>query len=96
VIDGLDADVVTLALGYDIDAIAERKLINPGWQQELPNNSCPYTSTIVFLVRKGNPKAIKDWPDLAKAGVGVITPNPKTTGGALCNFLAAFVYDFKR
>ena len=74
VIDGLEADVVTLALAYDIDAIAERKLIDRGWQKELPNNSCPYTSTIVFLVRKGNPKRIKDWDDLAKPGIRVVTP----------------------
>jgi sulfate transport system substrate-binding protein len=96
VIDGLDADVVTLALGFDIDAITERKLINPGWQKELPNNSCPHTSVIVFVVRKGNPKGIKDWPDLAKAEVGVITPNPKTSGGARWNYLAAYGYELKR
>ena len=96
VIDGLEADVVTLALAYDVDAIAERKLINPGWQKRLPNNSCPYTSTIVFLVRKGNPKGIKDWPDLAKPGVGVVTPNPKTSGGARWNYLAAYGYELKR
>jgi sulfate/thiosulfate transport system substrate-binding protein len=96
VIDGLDADVVTLALAYDIDAIAERKLIAPGWQKELPNNSCPYTSTIVLLVRKGNPKGIKDWDDLAKPGVGVVTPNPKTSGGARWNYLAAYGYELKR
>src|SRR5688572_13433307 len=96
VIDGLDADVVTLALAYDIDAIAERKLIAPGWQKELPNNSCPYTSTIVFLVRKGNPKGIKDWDDLAKPGIGVVTPNPKTSGGARWNYLAAYGFELKR
>lgn len=96
VIDGLDADVVTLALAYDIDAIAQRKLIDKNWQKRLPNNSCPYTSTIVFLVRKGNPKGIKDWPDLVKPGVGVITPNPKTSGGARWNYLAAYGYELKR
>ncbi|HTH29064.1 MAG TPA: sulfate ABC transporter substrate-binding protein [Sphingobium sp.] len=92
VIDGLQADVVTLALGYDIDSIAKRGLIRPGWQAELPNNSAPYYSTIVFLVRKGNPKGIKDWDDLARPGVSVITPNPKTSGGARWNFLAAWGY----
>src|SRR6266446_2765980 len=93
VIDGLEADVVTLALAYDIDAIAERgKLLPADWQQRLPNNSSPYTSTIVFLVRKGNPKGIRDWPDLVKPGVSVITPNPKTSGGARWNYLAAWGY----
>ncbi len=92
VIDGLEADVVTLALAYDIDAIAEKGLIKPGWQKELPHNSSPYTSTIVFLVRKGNPKKIKDWGDLVKPGVSVITPNPKTSGGARWNYLAAWAY----
>ncbi|GAM10242.1 sulfate-binding protein [Geobacter sp. OR-1] len=92
VIDGLEADVVTLALGYDVDAIAEKKLIKPGWQKELPHNSAPYTSTIVFLVRKGNPKKIKNWDDLIKPGVSVITPNPKTSGGARWNYLAAWAY----
>lgn len=96
VIDGLPADVVTLALGYDIDAIAERKLIDKSWQKRLPHNSCPYTSTIVLLVRKGNPKGIKDWPDLAKPGVGVVTPNPKTSGGARWNYLAVYGYELKR
>jgi sulfate/thiosulfate-binding protein len=96
VIDGLQADVVTLALAYDVDAIAERKLIDKEWQKELPNNSCPYTSTIVFLVRKGNPKGIKDWDDLAKPGVAVLTPNPKTSGGARWNYLAAYGYELKR
>ena len=96
VIDGLEADVVTLALAYDIDAIAERKLIDKGWQKESPNNSCPYTSTIVFLVRKGNPKRIKDWDDLAKPGIGVVTPNPKTSGGARWNYLAAYGFELKR
>ena len=91
VIDGLPADVVTLALSYDIDEIAQRaKLIAPNWQSRLPNNSAPYYSTIVFLVRKGNPKAIKDWDDLIKPGVGIITPNPKTSGGARWNYLAAW------
>jgi len=93
VIDGLDADVVTLALAYDIDAIAEKaKLLPADWQKRLPNNSTPYTSTIVFLVRKGNPKQVKDWDDLAKPGVAVITPNPKTSGGAQWNYLAAWEY----
>jgi sulfate/thiosulfate transport system substrate-binding protein len=91
VIDGLDADVVTLALAADIDAIAERTGKLPGdWQKRLPNNSAPYTSTIVFLVRAGNPKGIKDWPDLAREDVAVITPNPKTSGGARWNYLAAW------
>lgn len=92
VIDGLDADVVTLALAYDIDAIAGRGLLDTGWQKRLTRNSAPYTSTIVFLVRKGNPKEIKDWNDLVKPGVSVITPNPKTSGGARWNYLAAWAY----
>jgi sulfate/thiosulfate-binding protein len=92
VIDGLEADVVTLALAYDIDAIAAKGLIKPGWQKELPHNSAPYTSTIVFLVRKGNPKKIKNWDDLVKPGVAVITPNPKTSGGARWNYLAAWAF----
>ena len=92
VIDGLEADVVSLALAYDIDAIAEHKLLSPDWQKKLPHNSTPYTSTIVFLVRKGNPKGIKDWNDLVKPGVAVITPNPKTSGGARWNHLAAYGY----
>src|SRR5262245_7827908 len=97
VIDGLEADVVTLALAYDIDAIAENSdLIARNWQTRLPNNSSPYTSTIVFLVRKGNPKNIKDWPDLIKEGVEVITPNPKTSGGARWNYLAAWAYAMKQ
>jgi sulfate/thiosulfate-binding protein len=96
VIDGLQADVVTLALAADIDAIAARTgKIPADWQKRLPNNSSPYTSTIVFLVRKGNPKGIHDWDDLAKAGVSVITPNPKTSGGARWNFLAAWGYGLK-
>ena len=91
VIDGLEADVVTLALAYDIDAIsAKAGLLPKDWQQRLPNNSSPYTSTIVFLVRKGNPKGIKDWDDLIKPGIAVITPNPKTSGGARWNYLAAW------
>ena len=94
--DGLEADVVTLALAYDIDALVERKLIPADWQTRFPNNSSPYTSTIVFLVRKGNPKAIKDWGDLAKPGVGVITPNPKTSGGARWNYLAAWAWALKQ
>src|SRR5687767_5977355 len=97
VIDGLDADVVTLALAYDIDAIHEKAgLIPKNWQSRLPHNSAPYTSTIVFLVRKGNPKGIKDWEDLAKPGVSVITPNPKTSGGARWNYLAAWGYALKK
>jgi sulfate/thiosulfate-binding protein len=92
VIDGLEADVVTLALAYDIDAIARKGLIAQDWQKRLGNNSSPYTSTIVFLVRKGNPKGIKDWGDLTKSGVQVITPNPKTSGGARWNYLAAWGY----
>ncbi|ETR77421.1 sulfate transporter subunit [Afipia sp. P52-10] len=96
VIDGLQADVVTLALAYDIDAIAEKGLIAKDWQARLPQNSAPYTSTIVFLVRKGNPKAIKDWNDLVKPGVAVITPNPKTSGGARWNYLAAWGYALKQ
>ena len=93
VIDGLGADVVTLALAYDIDAISEQShFIADDWQKRLPNNSAPYTSTIVFLVRKGNPKGIKDWDDLIKPGVSVVTPNPKTSGGARWNYLAAYGY----
>ena len=90
VIDGLQADVVTLALAYDIDAIADRGLIAPNWQKRLPDNSSPYTSTIVFLVRKGNPKRIRDWDDLTRSGINVITPNPKSSGGARWNYLAAW------
>jgi sulfate/thiosulfate-binding protein len=97
VIDGLEADVVTLALAGDIDAIArDSKRMPENWQARLPNNSCPYTSTIVFVVRKGNPKAIKEWPDLAKPGVSVITPNPKTSGGARWNYLAAWADELDR
>ncbi len=97
VIDGLQADVVTLALAYDVDEIAQRaKSIAPGWQKRLPNNSAPYYSTIVFLVRKGNPKKITDWDDLIRPGVKVITPNPKTSGGARWNYLAAWGYAQKK
>ena len=96
VIDGLQADVVTLALAYDIDAIRDKGLINPGWEQKLQYRSSPYTSTIVFLVRKGNPKKIKDWNDLVKPGVLVITPNPKTSGGARWNHLAAYGYALRQ
>jgi sulfate/thiosulfate transport system substrate-binding protein len=97
VIDGLEADVVTLALGYDIDAIHHSgKLIPANWQARLTNNSAPYTSTIVFVVRKGNPKGIKDWDDLVKPGVSVITPNPKTSGGARWNYLAAWGHALRR
>ena len=97
VIDGLKADVVTLALAYDIDVIAEKTgLFPPNWQARLPNNSAPYTSTIVFLVRKGNPKGIQDWDDLVRPGVQVITPNPKTSGGARWNYLAAWGYALRQ
>ena len=96
VIDGLPGDVVTLALSYDIDQIAKAGLIKPDWQKRLPDNSSPYTSTIVFLVRKGNPKGIKDWGDLTRAGVSVITPNPKTSGGARWNYLAAWGYALQK
>jgi len=96
VIDGLEADVVTLALAYDIDAIAEKGLLASDWQKKFKSNSAPYTSTIVFLVRKGNPKKIKDWGDLIKPGVAVITPNPKTSGGARWNYLAAWAYELKK
>jgi sulfate transport system substrate-binding protein len=96
VLDGLGADVVTLALGYDVDILAEKGLVYKEWQRTLPHNSSPYTSTIVFLVRKGNPKGIKDWDDLTKPGVGVITPNPKTSGGARWNYLAAWAYEKQR
>ncbi len=93
VINGLEADVVTLALAYDIDAIVQQaKLLPADWQKRLPNNSTPYTSTIVFLVRKGNPKGIKDWDDLVKTNIVVVTPNPKTSGGARWNYLAAWAY----
>ena len=97
VIDGLDADVVTLALAYDIDAIADKAHLLPSnWQTRLPDNSCPYTSTIVLLVRKGNPKGIHDWDDLVRPGISVITPNPKTSGGARWNFLAAWGYALRK
>ncbi len=96
VIDGLKADVVTLALAYDVDALIEKGLISTNWQKRLPHNAAPYTSTIVFLVRKGNPKAIKDWSDLTRDGLEVITPNPKTSGGARWNYLAAWGYALKQ
>ncbi|MFH3480086.1 sulfate ABC transporter substrate-binding protein [Xanthobacter variabilis] len=96
VIDGLEADVVTLALAYDIDAIAARGLLDKDWQKRLPDNSSPYTSTIVFLVRKGNPKGIKDWDDITKPGIKVVTPNPRTSGGARWNYLAAWGYALKK
>ncbi len=97
VIDGLDADVVTLALAYDIDELHSKgNLIPADWQKRLPNNASPYTSTIVFLVRKGNPKGIKDWDDLVKPGISVVTPNPKTSGGARWNYLAAWGYALKK
>lgn len=95
VIDGLEADVVTLALAADIDVIAAKGLLAADWQARLPNNSCPYSSTIVFLVRKGNPKAVRDWGDLVRPGVQVITPNPKTSGGARWNYLAAWAYGLR-
>jgi sulfate transport system substrate-binding protein len=96
VVDGLEADVVTLALAYDIDAIAQRGLIAPNWAQRLPFNATPYTSTIVLLVRRGNPKAIRDWADLVRPGVQVIIPNPKTSGGARWGYLAALGYALRR
>ncbi|HMG53429.1 MAG TPA: sulfate ABC transporter substrate-binding protein, partial [Kofleriaceae bacterium] len=97
VIDGLEADVVTLALAWDVDALHARgDLVPADWQKRLPDNSSPYTSTIVFLVRKGNPKGIKDWGDLVKPGIAVITPNPRTSGGARWNYLAAWGYAIKR
>ncbi|HET8542125.1 MAG TPA: sulfate ABC transporter substrate-binding protein, partial [Anaeromyxobacter sp.] len=96
VIDGLEADVVTLALAYDVDAIAKAGLVAADWQRRLPQNASPYTSTIVFLVRKGNPKGLKDWDDLVKPGVQVITPNPKTSGGARWNYLAAWAHALRK
>lgn len=96
VTDGLEADVVTLALAYDVDALAVSGLLAADWQKRLPDNSCPYTSTIVFLVRKGNPKRIQDWDDLARPGVAVITPNPKTSGGARWNYLAAWGFALRK
>ncbi|MCX7276689.1 MAG: sulfate ABC transporter substrate-binding protein [Burkholderiales bacterium] len=97
IIDGLEADVATLALGYDVDALHEYgKLIPADWQKRLPNNASPYTSTIVFLVRKGNPKKITDWSDLVRPGIAVVTPNPKTSGGARWNYLAAWGYAVKK
>ena len=96
VIDGLQADVVTLALAYDVEAISRSGLIAAGWQKRLPHNSAPYSSTIVFLVRKGNPKGIRDWADVARPGVSVITPNPKTSGGARWNYLAAWGYALRQ
>ena len=96
VIDGLDADVVTLALAYDVNALAEKKLVPENWQKRLPQNAAPYTSTIVFLVRKGNPRQIKDWNDLVRPGIGIVTPNPKTSGGARWNYLAAWAYALRQ
>ncbi len=97
VMDGLQADVVSLALAYDIDVLADKgRLLAPEWQKRLPDNASPYTSTIVFLVRKGNPKGIKDWDDLVKPGIAVITPNPKTSGGARWNYLAAWGYALRK
>ncbi|HEV3104953.1 MAG TPA: sulfate ABC transporter substrate-binding protein [Trinickia sp.] len=96
VLDGLQADVVTLALAYDIDALANRGLLDKGWQKRLPDNAAPYTSTIVFLVRHGNPKGIKDWDDLARPGISIVTPNPKTSGGARWGYLAAWAYALNR
>ncbi|HTM45278.1 MAG TPA: sulfate ABC transporter substrate-binding protein [Polyangiaceae bacterium] len=96
VIDGLEADVVTLALAYDVDQVQKAGLIGPNWQSRLQNNSAPYTSTIVFLVRKGNPKGIKDWDDLVKPGIQVILPNPKTSGGARWNYLAAWGHALRK
>jgi sulfate transport system substrate-binding protein len=96
VLDGLEADVVTLALAYDVDAIAQGGLVAPGWQKRLPHNSCPYTSTMVFLVRKGNPKGVRDWGDLVRPGVSVITPNPKTSGAARWSYLAAWAWALRQ
>jgi sulfate transport system substrate-binding protein len=96
VMDGLPADVVTLALAYDIDAVAEKGLIDKNWQKQFPDNAAPFTSTIVFVVRKGNPKGIKDWEDLIKPGIQIITPNPKTSGGARWNYLAAWGYALRK
>jgi sulfate transport system substrate-binding protein len=96
VIDGLEADVVTLALAYDVDAIARSGRIDAGWQKRLPHNSCPYTSTLVFLVRKGNPKGIRDWGDLARPGVSVVTPNPRTSGAARWSYLAAWAWALRQ
>ena len=96
VIDGLEADVVTLALAYDVDAVARAGLVDAGWQRRLAHNASPYTSTIVFLVRKGNPKGLKDWDDLVRPGVAVITPNPKTSGGARWNYLAAWAHALRK
>jgi sulfate transport system substrate-binding protein len=96
VIDGLEADVLTLALAYDVDAVAKAGFVDPSWQKRLAQNASPYTSTIVFLVRKGNPKGLKDWDDLVKPGVAVITPNPKTSGGARWNYLAAWAHALKK
>ncbi|MDX2265191.1 MAG: sulfate ABC transporter substrate-binding protein [Hyphomicrobiales bacterium] len=96
IIDGLEADVATLALAYDIDTIASKGLLSADWQKKLPDNASPYTSTIVFIVRKGNPKGIKDWGDLVKSGVSVVTPNPKTSGGARWNYLAAWGYALRQ
>jgi len=97
VIDGLEADVVTLALAYDVDALHDKaNLIPADWQKRLPHNASPYTSTIVFLVRRGNPKAIRDWNDLVKPGIAIVTPNPKTSGGARWNYLAAYAYALKQ
>jgi sulfate/thiosulfate transport system substrate-binding protein len=96
VIDGLEADVVTLALAYDVDAISKAGLVKPGWEARLPQRASPYTSTVVFLVRKGNPKGIRDWQDLARPGLQVITPNPKTSGGARWNYLAAWGQELRR
>jgi sulfate transport system substrate-binding protein len=96
IIDGLEADVVTLALAYDVGALAEKKLIPDNWQKRLPQNASPYTSTIVFLVRQGNPKGIRDWDDLVKPDIGIITPNPKTSGGARWNYLAAWAFALRQ
>ncbi len=96
VIDGLAADVVTLALAYDVAALSARQLVAPNWQKRLPQNAAPYTSTIVFLVRKGNPRQVRDWDDLVKPGVAIVTPNPKTSGGARWNYLAAWAYALKQ
>ena len=96
VLDGLEADVVTLGLSYDIDVLSKAGLVDPGWEKKLPDNSTPYTSTVIFLVRKGNPHGIHDWDDLVRPGVKVITPNPKTSSGARWNYLAAWGYALRK
>src|SRR5438093_10099092 len=96
IVDGLEADVATLGLAYDVDALVKAKLVTDTWTSRLPNNSAPYTSTVVFVVRKGNPKDVKDWPDIARSGTSVVTANPKTSGGARWNYLAAWGYALRQ